>query len=182
MAEKKTVSCFMPKPGDYKLKYNFYHHSTYRWTVGLDVSSWNLKGTLAMSCSVRIFIVAPDDTLYRIASSRFTAMINDPESYPLFRFADKRVRMAEAIVELRNRAPCGIDRLLFEMLRFDDHGRLDIKTFLRQNFALAELISDKSALRATVVDAGSRFIAQGGRWQPYSGPLRQDTNASSLRG
>lgn len=178
MAEKMTVSCFMPKTGDYKLKYSFYHF-TYRWTVGLDVSSLNLKGTLAMSCSVRIFIVASDDTLYRIAGSRFTAMINDPESHPLFRFADQRVRMVEAIVELRNRAPCGIDRFLFEMLRFDDHGRLDIKTFLRQNFALVELISDKPATRGTVVDAGSRFVAQGGRWQP-SQPLERRIRQAAL--
>ena len=132
-----------------------------------------------MSCSVRIFIVAPDDTLYRIAGSRFTAMINDPENHPLLRFADQRVRMTEAIVELRNRAPCGIDRLLFEMLRFDDHGRLDIKTFMRQNFALAELINDKPATSDTIVDAGSRFVAQGGRWQP-SQPLERRIRQAAL--
>ena len=119
-----------------------------------------------MSVSVRIFILAPDDTLYRIACSRFTAMINDPESHPLLRFADQRVRIAEAIVELRNRVPYGINRLLFEMLRFDEHGRLDITTFMRQNFALAEHIIDKPATSGTVVDAACRFVAQGGRWQP----------------
>lgn len=173
-----TVNCFTQKTGDYKLKY-FIYHFTYRWTVGLDASSLNLKGTLAMSCSVRIFIVAPDDTLYRIAGSRFTAMINDPESHPLFRFADQRVRMAEAIVEFRNRAPCGIDRLLFEMLRFDGHGRLDIKTLMRQNFALAELISDKPATSGTVVDADRRFVAQGGRWQP-SQPLERRIRQAAL--
>ena len=132
-----------------------------------------------MTFSVRIFIMAPDETLYRIAGTKFTAMINDPESHPLLRFADQRVRMAEAIVELRNRAPCGIDRLLFEILRFDDHGRLDIKTFMRQNFALAELLSDKPATRGTVVDAGSRFVAQGGRWQP-SQPLERRIRQAAL--
>ena len=119
-----------------------------------------------MSCSIRIYIVASDDTLYRFASSKFTAMIYDPESYPLPRFAGQRIRMAEAIVVLRNRVPYEIDRFLFEMLRFDEHGILDIKTFMRQNFALFENFNDQATSNGTVVDAGSRFVAQGGRWQP----------------
>jgi hypothetical protein len=119
-----------------------------------------------MTISIRIYILASDDTLYRIASSRFTAMIKDPESHPLIRFAGQRVRMAEAIVELHNRVPCGLDRLYFEMLRFDTHGVLDIKTFMRQNFALFEASHDQPEISNTVVDAESRFVAQGGRWKP----------------
>ena len=119
-----------------------------------------------MTISIRIYILASDDTLYRIAGTRFTAMINDPESHPQLRFAGQRVRTAEAIVEVHNRAPCGINRLVFEMLRFDAHGVLDIKTFMRQNFALFETLVDQQATSNTVVDAESRFVAQGGRWKP----------------
>ena len=119
-----------------------------------------------MTFSVRIFIVAPDDNLYRVAGTKFTAMINDPENHPLLRFAGQRIRMAEAIVELDNRAPRGIYRLSFGMLRFDDYGMLDIKALMRQNFALFEAFVDQPAISNTVVDAESRFVAQGGKWQP----------------
>jgi hypothetical protein len=119
-----------------------------------------------MTISVRIFIMTSDDTLYRVVGTKFTAMINDPENHPLLRFAGQRVRMAEAIVELDNRAPSGIYRLLFGMLRFDDHGMLDIKTLMRQNFALFEAFNEQQATSGTVVDAESRFVAQGGRWKP----------------
>ena len=110
--------------------------------------------------------MAPDDTLYRIAGTKFTAMMNNPEKYPLLRFADQRVRMAEAIVELHNRVPCGIYRLIFEMLRFDDHGIMDNKTLMRQNFALFEAFTDQPAISSSVLDAGNRFVAQGGQWKP----------------
>lgn len=86
-----------------------------------------------MTCSTRIFIVGPDDTLYRLAATKFSGMFDDPENYHLLRFAGQRVRMVEAIVELRDRVPCGIVRLVYEMLRFDDHGRLDRDTLVRQN-------------------------------------------------
>ena len=120
-----------------------------------------------MTCSIRIFIVDPDDTLYRLAGTKFSGMFDDPESHPLLRFAGQRVRMVEAIVELRNRVPCGIVRLVYEMLRFDDHGRLDRDTIMHQNVALADLIADEPTMNDTVVvNARSRFIAQGGRWQP----------------
>jgi hypothetical protein len=124
-----------------------------------------------VSYSTRTFILGPDDTLYRLASAKFSRMVDDPESHPLERFAGQRVRMAEAIVEVRDRAPVAVVRLVCEMLGFDAEGRLDRATFMRQNAALAELSVDRviprlEAERTDVVDAGSRFVAKGGRWQP----------------
>ena len=124
-----------------------------------------------MSYSTRTFILGPDDTLYRLPSAKFSRMVDDPESHRLERFAGQRVRMAEAIVEVRDRAPCAVVRLIYEMLGFDAEGRLDRAAFIRQNAALAELaispvIPRSEAEETAVVDAGSRFVAQGGRWQP----------------
>ena len=124
-----------------------------------------------MSYSTRTFILGPDDTLYRLANAKFFRMVDDPESDRLERFAGQRVRMAEAIVEVRDRAPCAVVRLVYEMLGFDAEGRLDRATFMRQNAALAELamshvIPRLEAEETAVVDAGSRFVARGGRWQP----------------
>ena len=63
--------------------------------------------------------VGPDDTLYRLASAKFSRMVDDPESHRLERFAGQRVRMVEAIVEVRERTPCAVARLVYEMLGFD---------------------------------------------------------------
>jgi hypothetical protein len=99
--------------------------------------------TVSVSYSIRTYILGPDDTLYRLASAKFSRMVDDPESQRLERFAGQRVRMAEVIVEVRDRAPCAVVRLVYEMLGFDADGRLDRATFMRQNAALAELAIDR---------------------------------------
>ena len=124
-----------------------------------------------MSYSTRTFILGPDDTVYRLASAKFSRLVDDPESHRLERYAGQRVRMAEAIVEVRDRAPFAVVRLVYEMLEFDAEGRMDRATFIRQNAALAELVMARviprlEAKETAVVDAGSRFVARGGSWQP----------------
>jgi len=111
-------------------------------------------------------------------------MVDDPESHRLERFAGQRVRMVEAIVEVRDRTPYAVARLVYEMLGFDAEGRLDRATFMRQNAALAELamspvIPRLEAEETAVVDAGSRFVARGGRWQP-SRSLEQEILRAAL--
>jgi hypothetical protein len=121
--------------------------------------------------SPRTFILGPDDTLYRLPSAKFSRMLDDPASHRLERFAGQRVRMVDAIVEVHERAPRAVVRLVYEMLRFDAEGRLDRPAFLRQNAALVELALGRLLVQPvtpgeTIVDASSRFVAQGGRWQP----------------
>jgi hypothetical protein len=136
-----------------------------------------------VSYSTRTFILGPDDTLYRLASAKFSRMFDDPESHRLERFAGQRVRMAEAIVAVRDRAPCAVVRLVYQMLGFDAEGRLDRATFIRQNAALAELVMSRviprlEAERTDVVDAGSRFVARGGSWQPSAALEREILRAA----
>jgi hypothetical protein len=139
--------------------------------------------TRSVSYSTRTFILGPDDTLYRLASAKFSRMVDDPESQRLERFAGQRVRMAEAIVEVRDRAPCAVVRLVYEILGFDAEGRLDRATFLGQNAALAELALSRVIPRleaedTAVVDAASRFIARGGSWQPSAALERKILRAA----
>ena len=108
-----------------------------------------------MTYSPRTFILGPDDTLYRLASAKFSRMVDDPESHRLERFAGQRVRMAEAIVEVRDRAPCAVVRLVYEMLGFDAEGRLDRAAFIRQNAALAELAMGRVIPRSGTEGNGS---------------------------
>ena len=124
-----------------------------------------------MTYSPRTFIVGPDDTLYRLASAKFSRMLDDQEHTRLPRFAGQRVRMVDAIVEVRDRTPCAVVRLVYEMLGFDADGRLDRRAFERQNVALVNLLVDRvvaesTTNEATIVEASHRFVAQGGRWQP----------------
>jgi hypothetical protein len=137
----------------------------------------------AVSYSTRTFILGADDTLYRLASAKFSRMVDDPQSQRLERFAGQRVRMAEAIVEVRDRAPCAVVRLVYEILGFDAEGRLDRATFLGQNAALAELALSRVIPRleaedTAVVDAASRFIARGGSWQPSAALERKILRAA----
>jgi hypothetical protein len=139
---------------------------------------------VTVSYSTRIYILGSDDTLYRLASAKFSRMVDDPKSHRLERFAGQRVRMAEVIVELRDRAPCAVVRLVHEMLGFDAEGRLDRTTFIRRNAALAELAIDPVIPRIAeaekaVFDAGSRFLARGGFWHP-SAALEQEILRAAL--
>ncbi|EGV18488.1 hypothetical protein ThimaDRAFT_2472 [Thiocapsa marina 5811] len=139
--------------------------------------------TVSVSYSTRIFILGPDDSLYRLASATFSRMVDDPESHRLERFAGQRVRMAEVIVEVRDRAPYAVVRLVYEMLGFDAEGRLDRAMFIRRNAALAELAIDPVIPRMVeeekaVVDAGSRFVARGGFWHPSAALEREILRAA----
>ena len=128
----------------------------------------------AVTYSPRTFVVGPDETLYRLATAKFARMLDDPERYRLPGFAGQRVRMVEAIVELRERVPYRVVRLVYQMLGFDAEGRFDRRAFERQNAALAEpLVGEPTTKDAAVVDASSRFIAQGGRWQPSPSMVRR---------
>jgi hypothetical protein len=137
-----------------------------------------------MTYSPRRFLLGPDDTLYRLANARFARMIDDPERYRLARFAGQRVHMVEAIVELHEGRPRAVLRLVYQMLGFDGAGRLDRDAFLRQNIALAELAVNRALggparKDQAIVDASSRFLAQGGCWQP-SPSLERDILRAAL--
>ncbi|CRI64952.1 hypothetical protein THIOKS1220010 [Thiocapsa sp. KS1] len=138
---------------------------------------------VSVSYSTRIYILGPDDTLYRLASAKFSRMVDDPKTHRLVRFAGQRVRMAEVIVEVRDRAPYAVVRLVYEILGFDAEGRLDRDTFIRRNAALAELAIDPVVLRMVdaekaVVSAGSRFVARGGFWHPSAALEREILRAA----
>jgi hypothetical protein len=124
-----------------------------------------------VALSSRIFIIGTHDgTLYRLAGTKFSGMLNDPSSYTLPRFASQRVRMASATIELQDRLPYRVVRVIYEILQFDDQGQLDIETFNHQNAALVDVMLENtlpsSQIDTSIIDASSRFVAQGGRWNP----------------
>jgi len=123
-----------------------------------------------MGLSYQRYLVAVDDTIYRLANTMFNRMLRDPASQRFPFFAGQRVRMADVIVELVGREAACVVRTTFAVLTFDEEGRLDASRFATQQFALAETalapvlaVSDNNE---TIVDASHRFVAQGGAWAP----------------
>ncbi len=123
-----------------------------------------------MGFSCRTFLIARDYTLWRLSSAKLDRMLRDPAGHYLPDFAGQRARMASVLVELVARNPMRVVRNTFSILTFD--GRIDPSKFEKQQFALAESVfapvfavfADES--NQIVVDATSRFVAQGGQWVP----------------
>jgi len=80
--------------------------------------------------------------------------------------------MAEILVQLADRRPVQVARRVYFIVSFDEAGRLDTTRFREQQWALAESALDRVFTVPgdddRVLDAASRFIAQGGRWRPSS--------------
>ncbi|MFM0632716.1 hypothetical protein [Paraburkholderia xenovorans] len=126
--------------------------------------------TMGFSC--RTFLIARDDTLWRLSNTRFDRMLRDPASHGLPVFAGQRVRMASVVVQLEATNPVRVVRNTFSILTFDAEGHIDTSRFEKQQLALAEsafapgFAGFDDGGNQTVVDATSRFIAQGGQWAP----------------
>jgi hypothetical protein len=123
-----------------------------------------------MGISCRMFLLDQDDGLYRLSSAKFNQMLRDPTSCRLTRFAGARVRMTNVAVELLDRQPIRVVWNTFGFLAFDDEGYFDSGTFDHHQRARAELawapLAAEPKGAAIIVDATTRFVAQGGRWKP----------------
>jgi len=126
-----------------------------------------------MGLAQRIFLVDAEDRLLRLPGAKFDRMLRQPASNRLAQFAGQRVKMASITVEFDAGEPVRVVRRTFAVLEFDQCGALDIDRFGRQQAArfgawLAP-VSEATRRAAGVVDAASRFVAQGGNWTPSAG-------------
>ena len=123
-----------------------------------------------MGISSRMFLLDQDDDLYQLPNRMFERMLQDPAGNPITRFANQRVRMADLLVELVDRQPIRVVRSAYGIFTFNVDGCFDPSTFERQQWARAEQalapLSAKLDGTSTVVDAKTRFVAQGGHWTP----------------
>jgi len=131
----------------------------------------------------RRFIVDDEGRLVRLRNIIFERLLRDPLHHTMPALAGRRVRMAEILVQLANRRPIQVVRRVYFVVGFDEAGRLDTTRFQNQQWALAESALDRvfaaSSDDARVLDAASRFIAQGGRWRPSS-ELAQQIDDTAL--
>ena len=123
-----------------------------------------------MGIGIRKFFVDDDGGLVPLRNTIFDRLLRDPQHHTMPAFTGQRVRMAEILVQLVDRRPTQVVRRVYFVAGFDEAGRLDTARFLAQQRALAESALDRvftePAFADRVLDAASRFIAQGGRWRP----------------
>jgi len=136
-------------------------------------------GGQLVGISNRTFLLDHDDRLYWLPVALFEKMLARPAQHRYPQFAGRRVRAAQVLVQLRDRKPSAIARTSFHVLAFDANGCFDVAAYLRQEFSRAEVaISPVLAAAASdskretpVVEAGARFAARGGSWEPSNSLL-----------
>ena len=160
-----TPSC---RPGAQRMDGPGSHLSGNRYTSHLSRSE-SLAGRM-MGIAHRIFLIDPEDRLYRLANAKFCAMLQAPTRHRFLQFAGRRIRSAGATIELIDRRPTEVLRVTFDIATFDERGCLDRDLYLQQQSSRAELAMATMIFgrptNSAVVDAASRYVAHGGRWTP----------------
>ena len=137
-----------------------------------------------MGYGYRKFIVHDDGTLDRMRNNVFDRLLRDPQHHSMPAMAGKRVRVADIVVQLENRRPVCVVRRVYFVVSFDEEGRLDTKRFLQQQWALVESALGPDLAEPNqgdrILDAASRFIAQGGRCLLYTSPSPRDRTRSRM--
>ena len=122
--------------------------------------------------SVRNFVLDEKDHIYRLALSKASAMLRDPEAHLYPQFAGKRVRATQVFVELEDGRPARITRMIHFVLTFDEHGVLKKELHMRQEMARYNLYikvthpAEGESEDERVVDVKDRFLTSGGQWKP----------------
>jgi len=87
---------------------------------------FEIKWGIIMGVGLRIFIIDDGNSIKRLPQTLYERLLrrDHEESFP--QYAGKRVRCAEATVQLVNRKPVAILRIVYLVLSFDAEGRIDL--------------------------------------------------------
>ena len=111
-----------------------------------------------MGIAIWIFIVN-DELIQRFPLARFERLIERNPNERLPQYAGNRVRYVEAAVELEQRKPVGILRILYLILPLDSEGRVDAAEQEKERRLGAEMmppiVMDRDSKQ--VIEAGYRF-------------------------
>jgi len=108
-----------------------------------------------MGITVWIFFVNDDDSIQRFPLARFERLI---ERYPeerLPHYAGKRLRYVEVALELEQKKPVSILRLLYLILPLDSEGRIDAAEQEKGRRLGVEMIPP-------ILDRGSKQVVEAG--------------------
>jgi len=135
-----------------------------------------------MGYSTRRYLITADETIYRMANTAFDRMLRAPETCPMLELAGRRVRTTEIVVKLVGGQPAAVVNASFSILVFDDAGYADVGAYLQRQHARAEgalaPALGKHDRDGSVVDAASKFMAQGGSWLPSAALARTLTETA----
>ena len=128
-----------------------------------------------MGTTIWIFFVNDDDSLRRFPLTRYERLIERDPNERLPQYANKRVRYVEVALELEQRKPVGIMRVLYLILPFDSEGRVDAAEQENERRLGIEMMSpilmDRNSKQ--VVEARHRFARRRFdneyRWKPTQG-------------
>lgn len=112
-----------------------------------------------MGFGLRIYFIDEDDGIKRIPLTRFNKIRDrhPREAFPEYKYT--RVRYAEIILNLENRKPTSIERIVYSYLQFDAEGKAE-EAFLDAEKRLAFSMMPAIALPdgpENVIHASDRF-------------------------
>ena len=100
-----------------------------------------------MGISLRIFLVNDDDSIQRLALSRYDRLLERDPKERLPQYAGERVRYALAVVDLVDREPVEILRIQYSYLSSDSEGRIDPAEGEREARLLLEIFPPEPIIR-----------------------------------
>jgi hypothetical protein len=115
-----------------------------------------------MGISIRHILVDQNDAVIRLSNRLFQRLWNNSQGDTVPQFAGCRVRWAEAVVELKDRKPVDMLRVVFSYLYFDDQGHLDRDKVMKNGALVIEAGIEGIAptKSGSVIHASARFAAR----------------------
>lgn len=80
--------------------------------------------------SVRLFVIDDESKISRMVLAKYRRLLKRDENERILNYAGKRIRFAEAVVEMENKRPVRITRLVYFQRLFDSQGMLDEKELM----------------------------------------------------
>jgi len=125
-----------------------------------------------MGIGIRVLLVDDDDSIKRLPLTRYERLLRRNSKERLPQYAGKRVRFAEVAVELEERKPVQIVRVVYGILPFDSEGRIDTAEYEKEMRFVAEMmppiLPDRQSPK--IVDAKHKFAKKRFndqfRWEP----------------
>ncbi|MFH0725090.1 MAG: hypothetical protein V2B19_01825 [Pseudomonadota bacterium] len=111
-----------------------------------------------MGFSIRIFFVNDQDEIKRISYASFERILRRDPKQAHHEHKNSRIRYAEVVLEVENRKPVSIVRIVYGYLKFDSKGYAD-KKFLaeEQRVAMGMMSLPLPGDSSIVVHASDRF-------------------------
>jgi len=125
-----------------------------------------------MGIGIRVLLVDDDDFIKRLPLTRYERLVRRDPNEQLLQYAGKRIRFAEVAVELEDRKPVQIVRVVYGILPFDSEGMVDAAEYEKEMRLSAEMMPPILADRSSpkIVNAKHKFARKRFndqfRWEP----------------